>query len=230
MIFWNWPKFCGGPAYRGKQTSEIPGSRVTISEKVHLKTELKSPLSSAWRIKTIYLLVGSSVVCGNVRKSGLTWAQCWTKYKFSSLDTILTILQHLCQVLNHTAAEVDRYHPKSQVGTLYISRECLFPETHQRLCKILSPVPAARLLPDKDGWPVLVCSCLLTVQSFCSSLHSAQSEKFIYSLKILQRAEFQTVETSAAEFNCKFSCKYYMTSKLCYKLDLLYSCYIWQHW
>lgn len=116
----------------------------------------KSPLSSAWRKKTIYLLVGSSVVCGNVRKSGLTWAQCWTKYKFASLDTILTILQHRCQVLNHTAAKVDRYHPKSQVGTLYISRECLFPETHQCLCRILSPVPAAWLLPDKDRWPVWV--------------------------------------------------------------------------
>lgn len=109
-----------------------------------------------WWKKTIYLLVGSSVVCGNVRKSGLTWAQCWTKYKFASSDMILTISQLLYQVWKHPAAKLDRHHPKSQVGTLYASRECLFPETCQHLCRILSPVPAAWLLPAKEGWPVLL--------------------------------------------------------------------------
>lgn len=69
---------------------------------------------------------------------------------------ILAISQLLCQVLRHSGAKVDRHHPRSEVGILYISRECLFPEICQFLWKILSPVTAAWLLPTKEGWSIVV--------------------------------------------------------------------------
>lgn len=59
-------------------------------------------------------------------------------------------------MLKHLAAKMDKHHPKSQADMLYISRECLFPETCQYLCRILSPVPATWLLLTKEGWLVLV--------------------------------------------------------------------------
>lgn len=116
----------------------------------------------------------------------LTWAQFWTKYKFPFPDMILAISQLLCQVLKYSVAKVDRHHPKSEVGILYISRECLFPETCQLLWKVLSPVTAAWLLPTKEGWFILVNM----LRSPCSAVlpHSPQvlplvSQKLLFSYR-----------------------------------------------
>lgn len=88
---------------------------------------------------------------------------------------------------------------------------------------------AVWLLPTKEGWPALVSMRMSPYSTVLLPQFTAQCAKLIHSLKILQRDEFQTVETPVTEFICKFICKYYITCKLWKKLDLLHSCYIWQH-
>lgn len=75
---------------------------------------------------------------------------------------------------------------------------------------------AVWLLPTKEGWPALVSMRMSPYSTVLLPQFTAQCEKLIHSLKILQRDEFQTVETPVTEFISKFICKllhYLQTTK-----------------